>query len=137
MALAQRLFGNLRRAPNKPSDKTARSQMEDLLKRHGVPFTGIGWDYYDDSLEIHGVPPEYRLSDEARKAIAAEQFSTVYVNHTDGWETHYSLTDISREGWRVSYPHKRGDGTKPILVEKHVPGWPQDWFDTGYVVIKP
>ena len=48
------------------------------------------------------------------------------------------------EGWRVSYPHKRSynenapdapyDGS--IWVEKPVPTWPQDWFDTGYVTIK-
>jgi hypothetical protein len=39
------------------------------------------------------------------------------------------------EGWRVSYPHKRKDDEKAILVEKIIPNWPQEWFDTGYAKV--
>lgn len=133
--LSNRLFG--KNFDNTP-DKSAADDMRTMLRNLDVPFERIGWDAYDFSLEVHGVPPEYRLTAEARKALAAEDFSTVYVNHTDKWETHYNLSDVSRDGWRVSYPHKRDparNGEGGIWVEKVVPQWPQKWFDTGYAIV--
>ena len=79
-------------------------------------------------------PPDYRLSAEIRRVISKAGFAVVYVNHVDKWETHYKLPD--GEGWRVSYPHKRGGGEKSILVEAVVPTWPKEWFDTGYAVVR-
>ncbi len=139
MKLADRLFHVTHDSANRPKDKAAKEEAERLLKDHGVPFASIGWDYYDESLEVHGVEPAWRMSGDARKALAAEGFATVYVNHTDGWETHYSLSNVSRPGWRVSYPNKgrrEGEHSAAIWVEARVDGWPAQWFDTGYVVIK-
>lgn len=123
--LAQQLFDG----------SSAESQLEELLEDAGVPFERIGWDWYDCSLEIYGVPADYRLTPEARKVFADAGFAKCYVNHVDKWETHYGLGNS--EGWRVSYPHKRNDGNTSILVEQHIESWPQEWFDTGYVKIVP
>jgi hypothetical protein len=115
----------------------AECELLDLLA--DVPHERLGWDWYDSSLEIHGVPPDFRLSAEVQRACHGAGFAKVYLNHTDKWETHYSFGRESFEanaGWRVSYPHKRGPGEKSIWVEKHIPGWPQEWFDTGLVLVK-
>lgn len=114
----------------------AESELEDALYQAGVTCERMTWDHYDCSLELHGVPESFRLSPVAQKVIHAAGFAKVYVNHVDKWETHYSWpSDFAEsEGWRVSYPHKRGE-QGAILVEKHVPTWPQEWFDTGYTVV--
>lgn len=112
-------------------------RLEDALDDAGVVLERLGWDYYDCSLEICGVPPDQRLSEVAQRIVFDAGFMKLYVNHTDKWETHYSFgKEFSKqEGWRVSYPHKRNDWTPSILVEKPVATWPQKWFDTGYVRI--
>lgn len=128
-SLAQRMFdGN-----------TAINEMEEQLAKAGVTFDRIGFDYYDCSLEIHGVPDAERLSEAAQRAIHAAGFAKVYVNHADKWETHYSFRDAefkAAKGWRVSYPHRRGPEEKSIWVEEFIKSWPQGWFDSGYVIIK-
>lgn len=118
----------------------ARSELETQLEEAGALFERITWDWYDCSLELKDVPVDYRLSTEVQRVIQAAGFAKVYVNHLDKWETHYSWKRDEFEeakGWRVSYPHRRGDGEKGIWVEEHISGWPQEWFDTGYVLIKP
>jgi predicted deacetylase len=97
----------------------AEAALEELLDEAGVEFEKIGWDHYDNSLELYDVPPEYRLSDEAKKVIFDAGFSICYMNHTDKWETHYSQRNL--DGWRVSYPHVRNDGTPSIWLEKAPP----------------
>lgn len=128
-SIAERLFdGN-----------SARAELEDELEDAGAPHDRIGFDEYDCSLEIHGVPPEHRLSDAAQRIVRDAGFVKVYVNHTDKWETHYSWKGpefVPSKGWRVSYPHRRGEGEKGIWVEEFIPGWPKDWFDSGYAIIK-
>jgi hypothetical protein len=115
----------------------ASSELEESLEGK-INFTGISWDWYDNSLEIHGSNPNDRLSLEVQKIVHAAGFSKVYVNHMDKWETHYSFVGDFKEqkGWRVSYPHKRGEGEKGIWVEEIVTYWPKEWFDTGYCIIK-
>lgn len=119
---------------------SAEEELSELLENAGVPFDDIGWDWYDCSLELVKVTSEYRLSAEAQKIIYDAGFQKAYINHTDSWETHYSfnLKEPFKEvdGWRVSYPGKRGDGTQPVWVEKVVPSWPPEWFETGYCVVK-
>jgi hypothetical protein len=111
--IAQRLFDG----------SFAEGEIEDSLK---IGYESIGWDYYDASLEIHGVAPECRLDESTLKAIRDAGFAKVYVNHTDKWETHYTFkSDGTVTPWRVSYPHKRGDSGK-IWVEEIPPGWPAD-----------
>lgn len=115
----------------------AQSQLEDALSNAGVQFEDSTWDAYDCSLELKEVPAEHRLSAEAQKIIRDAGFGKVYVNHADKWETHYTFYgDKVIDGWRVSYPYRRNDGCKEIWVEKTVPTWPQEWFDSGYAVIK-
>lgn len=118
----------------------AESELEDILDTVGVPETRRGWDHYDCSLELYDIDPDYRLTDDAQRAIHGAGFIKVYVNHTDKWETHYtwkSADDFAAvKGWRVSYPHKRGEGEKGIWVEEMIPTWPKDWFESGYALIK-
>lgn len=115
----------------------AESELESALADFGIEFTKLGWDHYDYSLELYGVPVEVRLSEEVQRFIYDCGFSKVYINHEDKWETHYSWKEpfeISK-GWRVSYPHKREDNNTSILVEEEVTSWPQKWFKSGYVKI--
>lgn len=121
MGLAERLFDGGK----------AEAEVECLLDLAGVPYDHIGWDSYDHSLEIHEVPPDYRLSKDALKAIFDAGFLKIYVNHEDKWETHYP------GAWRVSYPHKRRVDTKGIWVEEVPSSWPKEWIETGYVIVKP
>lgn len=128
--LAERLF----------TGSQAEAELEDVLDKAGVPYENLGWDGYDASVEIRGVPADYRLTNEAQQAIFDAGFSKAYVNHVDKWETHYTYDHRdafkASDGWRVSYPHKRDDGKPGIWVEKHIPSWPKEWFDSGYVQIK-
>lgn len=113
--------------------RDAEREIENALDDAGFHYERIGWDDYDWSLEIHDVAPDDRLSPELATTLLSMGFLKVYVNHTDGWETHYN---VGREPWRVSYPHKRGDGERGIWVEEKVDTWPSDWFDSGYAVVK-
>lgn len=130
MTFAERLFDG----------SSAECELEDKLDSVGILFERLSWDSYDCSLEIKEVPVHYRLSSEAQEVIHQAGFSKVYVNHIDGWETHYSFSGgefKAKDGWRVCYPHKRGeDPSQDIWVEKTVEGWPKEWFDSGYAVVK-
>ena len=72
-------------------------------------FNRIGWDDYDKSLEIYEASPNFKLSPESRDFIFSNGFSKVYVNHTDGWETHYAP---NQDPWRRR-PDERE--SKPML----------------------
>jgi len=115
-------------------------QFEDDLYEAGAEFEKSGYDSYDNSVELYDVPPDHRLPEAAQKIIHAAGFSIAYVNHTDGWETHYSVDPAKpfavKEVWRVSYPRKRDDGTKDIWVEKRPQSWPADWNVTEKPNIK-
>ncbi len=134
-SLAERIFDGTE------AEKDLCEKLDDA----GAQFSKMRWDWYDNSLELDGVPNDFRLSSELQKVIFDAGFGQVYVNHQDKWETHYSgwgKEFKSVEGWRVSYPHKReelklhNDDGK-IWVEKVVPSWPKDSFSTGYAVVKP
>lgn len=138
MNLADRL--NLCDDDGNAIDLLAVEEMKSLLQNYDVPFKSIGWDDYDGSLEIYIVPSEWRMKPELQKILYEAGFIKAYVNHIDHWETHYSFGSIngfkSQPGWRVSYPHKRPEQSGSIWVEKTIPSWPKDWFETGYVLIK-
>ena len=91
-------------------------EFEDKIKSFGVEFTKTGWDDYDMSLELYGVPPDTRLSEECQGFIHSNGFITVFVNHTDKWETHYNWKNPFKatDGWRVSYAHKNDVGITQI-----------------------
>ena len=110
----------------------AESRLHEAMNDADIPFERLSWDWYDDSLELHGVPSEFRLSETQLKALLDAGFSKVYINHCDNWETHYSEKNL--QGWRVSYPHKRDD-SNGIWVETFVDSWPKEWFETGYAKV--
>jgi hypothetical protein len=115
----------------------ALSRLEDNLDDAGIKYASIGHDPYDSSLEINGVADHFRLTGEQQQMLRQAGFARVYVNHKNKWETHYNWRGMPFPvgGWRVSYPHKRGDEFGAILVEEFVYTWPQKWFDTGKVKI--
>ena len=115
---------------------SARTELECAFEESGSPDDyRFGFDEYDNSVEIHKVLPEFRLNDAQQALFAEAGFAKVYVNHLDGWETHYSIKDGKCEKpWRVHY-HKEMKEGRYIEVEEHIPGWPSDWFETGYVRI--
>jgi hypothetical protein len=117
----------------------ALSELGDHLDDAGVQYENMGHDHYDCSLELHDVPDDFRLNGTQQNIIRDAGFACVYVNHKNKWETHYGWRkgDFPVSGWRVSYPHKRGENGGPILVEADIPSWrARGWFDTGYAVIK-
>lgn len=116
-----------------PHSEDGWKQVQAEVKAFGISFE-LGADRYDNSMEIYGVPPDWRPSIELTKLLFERWgFSRVYVNHTDGWETHY--TKVEGDGWRVSYPFNRNSDGQGILVEKPVPSWPAEWFKTGYTKV--
>ena len=100
-------------------------QIEDFLYNSSpnLDFTKLGWDDYDCSLEVFGVPKDYVPEKEALNKWAELGFSTIYLTHTDKWETHCTFREEGVTTWRVSYPHKRKDGTPEIFVEERVESW--------------
>ena len=119
MKLSERLFAGT----------SAESELEDALSDTGLEFERLGWDDYDNSLEIYGVPSACRLSDAARKIIQEAGFAVCYLNHVDKWETHYRMNS-DKSGWRVSYPSKRNDGDPSIWLESRVADWPDSFLVT-------
>lgn len=112
-----------------------KNAFEDRLQELLAPFDydEIGWDSYDGSLEICKVHDDARLSIEAQKFIAESGFSKVYVNHLDGWETHY--------GWGAEFKPQRGwrrkRTEKGFMISYWPEGLPMGWKDTGYMTIVP
>lgn len=101
----------------------AMDNVEDKLLEFGCSeFEKLGTDNYDSSLEIYGAANEIRLSEEAQQYIVGLGFAKVYVNHLDGWETHYSFYGkiIPVRGWR----RKQGDGVWLISY------LPESWATT-------
>lgn len=130
-SIAERLFDG----------RYAECELEEALDSAGAIYERLGWDDYDGSVELHDVPADHRLPIEVQKVIHAAGFIKAYVNHADKWETHYVFKPneefVESKGWRVSYPHKRGEDHEGIWVEQIVDGWPKDWFETGYCIVKP
>jgi hypothetical protein len=68
----------------------AEIEFSDALLDAGLSdFMRLGWDHYDNSIEIYGVPNDELLPDEAQKLIYDAGFSIAYVNYRDGFERHY------------------------------------------------
>lgn len=81
----------------------------ELAEVWGDQWSGLHGDRYDNSLELHDVVNEARLDRAAQKIIHDAGFSRIYLNHKDGWETHYfwdSATEWFKES-RAHYPHKQ------------------------------
>lgn len=107
------------------------------LLADGQRYERLGTDDYDSSLEIIGAANDWRLTEAQQRYLAEAGFAIVYVNHKDGWETHYRFfgkdRPIPARGWRrryVSDPTGPGDR---IIVGEPDPGyweisyWPEGW----------
>jgi hypothetical protein len=83
---------------------TAQYLFEEELDKLGINYDKIGWDYYDSSLEIYGAVDDCRLSTAAQEFIFNEGFMKIFVNHLNGWQTHYcfdhNLPFSPVNGWR-------------------------------------
>ncbi len=91
----------------------------DKLRNMGLIFDSIGSDVYNNSVELHGVENQQRLTPVMQEMIFNEGFVTAFVNHRNHWETHYNWNRqnpfVAVSGFRVSYGHKNQCGK--LLVE--------------------
>lgn len=117
--------------------RVAESNFEDVLIAAGLTdWDTLGCDGYDQSLEVYKVQDDNRLTPEGVDAILGLGFAKIYVNHRDGWETHYS--GDNRSGWR------RRKTEKGFEMSHWPEGWgdPEtgrnaEWLKTGYATIVP
>lgn len=124
--LAQRIF------EGEKSTSNLENNFFTLLSENDCEWDfGFRFDWYDASVEIDDAPVDFRFTDSMFKLFMNAGFAVVYVNHIDGWETHYSQGHP--EGWRVRYQGKSPSGN--IEVEKPVEGWPIDWTKSEYVKV--
>lgn len=131
----------------------AVSEFEGALCEAGFgAFNRVSGDYYDNSLEIYEVAPDARMGEAAQRVVFDAGFRTAYVNHKDGWETHYTW-DHSKpfapvRGWRRRYVKDPNASTTNVIVGEPNPGyyeisyWPdcwdnKSWLDSGYMRIVP
>lgn len=143
--IAQRLF-----------DATfAESDLAHLLESVGIECERTGWDYYDCSLEMYECHPDVRLNEKQQRAIFDAGFMICFVNHNDGWETHYSWGKEFkvRRGWRRRWVHDPAATTTRTIGVAVTPEnagyyeisyWPESWTDkieddknNGYFRIVP
>lgn len=139
-SIAERMFDGV----------TAENELEVLLADAGVKFERLGWDFYDCSVELHGVPPDDRLSSDVQRIVRDAGFMTAYVNHNDGWETHYTWKGAEFapvRGWRRHMVHEDQPGPSGVIGFKvmRISYWPDTWNGTrlekdradGRIVIVP
>lgn len=93
------------------------------------------YDWYDSSVEFYDAPSDMRLREAAQRVCLSHGFSIAFVNHVDGWETHYTLTkDLPVEGWRVRYGNKQKPPTNFVEVERLPESWPKS---DNVIVVAP
>lgn len=116
-------------------------------------FRGIGFDYYDSSIEFYNVGNDVRLSEAVQNALIEDGFYKAFVNHQDGWETHYTWTDDKPvKGWRRRWVEDPTAQTTRVFNAEVDPSnagyyeisyWPSGWGDektenqNGYFRIVP
>jgi hypothetical protein len=129
---------------------SAEAELEELISDAGVEFDRLGWDYYDCSVELHGVADDARLSVDTQRIVHAAGFAKVYVNHKNGWETHYTWKAGPFEpvrGWRRHMEHNEEPGPSGVTEFKimKISYWPDTWNgsrleqdrDAGRILIIP
>ena len=116
--------------------QTARIILEDQFMNLNpeLPDIDFSFDEYDSSVEIDGLPDEFRLNKDSWRMFKEADFTVIYLNHKNGWETHYH-TKKYMNGWRVHYCRENGQA-QSIEVEEFPKSWPEEWLKTGYVQIK-
>ena len=135
--LAQRLFDG----------QAAKELIGDGLLEAGLDdWDSIGGDDYDNSIELYGIGNDVRLPKAAVEFLLEKcGFSKIYVNHKDGWETHYS--SIDGPGWRRRYVSDPEAKTTNVIVGEPNPGYfevsympdgfPKAWLESGYMRVVP
>ena len=83
--------------------------LTELGFEEGEHYERIGWDDYDNSIEFYKVNDDVRLNEVQQQIIFKAGFSIAFVNHKDGWETHYS--------WKYNEPFKPSRGWRRRWVE--------------------
>jgi hypothetical protein len=106
-------------------------------KQSNLDFDRITCDEYDNSIEFYEVPNDVRLGQLAFDFIKSEGFSKCWLNHLDGWETSYNLTQATARGWRKrQWKRKLPDGSLDpsglIELEEYCESWPKEWYESGY-----
>lgn len=126
--------------------ENVKEKITDGLLEAGLEdWSEIGTDYYDNSIEIYGVAPDTRLKQEALDwLIGGCGFSKIYVNHTDGWQTHYGS---QLPGWRRRYVSDSSASTTNVIAgpenngyyetNRFPDGFPKEWLETGYFRVVP
>lgn len=116
-----------------------------IFERGCEDFDSIGGDDYDNSIEIYGAGVDVRLSAECVEWLLGEAgFSKIYLNHTDGWQTHYPA---QRGYWRRRYVSDPTATTTNVIAGPPNPGYfevsympdgfPAAWLESGYMRVVP
>lgn len=115
-------------------------------------YNRIGGDHYDNSIEFYQVDDSARMNEAAQRVVYDAGFSKAFVNHKDGWETHYSWSQRDEfkpsRGWRRRYVNDPNATTTNVIAGEPKPGyyeisyWPdgwshKEWLDSGYMRIVP
>ena len=107
------------------------SALEEAGLEQGKHYSRIGWDDYDCSIEFYNVENDVRFGVELQKIVADAGFIKAYVNHKDGWETHYTWkTPFSPvRGWRRWMEHNKEPSPSGVTTLKKlkVSYWPEGW----------
>lgn len=127
----------------------ARSAFEGALVEIGFEqYAAIRGDDYDGSIEFDEVAPSARLDDTAQRLIFDAGFLRAFLNHTDGWETHYSWRagPVDATPFRPDHGWRRKELQEPqrFLISH----WPKSWGDpetgpcaqwlrSGYMTVVP
>ena len=110
----------------------SKREFMDALADAGFDDYGcIGGDDYDCSAEFYKVGNDARMSEAAQRVVFDAGFARAYVNHFDGWETHYNWPPefAAHRGWRRRYV-KDADATTTRSISH-----PDDTTESGYFEI--
>ena len=118
----------------------AEGRFRDELSEIGfLGYETIGGDDYDNSIEFYKVDNDVRMTEAQQRVVFDAGFSTAYVNHEDGWETHYN--------WDQRQPFAMARGWRRRRTENgfDISFWPEswdhpscaEWLANGYMTIVP
>jgi hypothetical protein len=125
--------------------RAAESDIEDGMIAAGLQdWSTLGCDWYDGSIEVHGIPPEHPMpAAVGRWLMEVAGFAKVYANLTNGWEIHFSET--SPQGWWRRWVSDETSSHNKVIAGtpdhgfwevSHFPEkWPQTWLENGYVKV--
>lgn len=116
----------------------AESFLEDALEESGLDYCGMRNDTYDNSLELDQVGNDERLNEAQQRLIYDQGFGKCFVNHKNGWETHYTWGKVYevQKGWRRKWVGDAQNGHWEISYWPE--GWGEDirgWQARGYMVV--